>query len=55
MMFDDGIKYMCEVVFELIDVVIVDGIDLVGLGEGLFNYVFYISCLIVFCFGGILI
>lgn len=44
-MFDDGIKYMREATPESIDVIIVDGTDPVGPGEGLFNHAFYTSCL----------
>jgi spermidine synthase len=54
-MFDDGIKYMREAAPESIDVVIVDGTDPVGPGEGLFNHAFYTSCLTALRPGGILI
>jgi spermidine synthase len=54
-MFDDGIKYMAEVLPESIDVIIVDGTDPVGPGEGLFNHAFYTSCLKALRTGGILI
>lgn len=55
LLFIDGIKYMVEVEFELLDLIIVDLIDLVGLVEGLFNVVFYVSCYKVLCYGGILV
>jgi spermidine synthase len=54
-MFDDGIKYMREAAGESIDVVIVDGTDPVGPGEGLFNHAFYTSCLDALRPGGILV
>ena len=54
-MFDDGIKYMREAAGESIDVVIVDGTDPVGPGEGLFNHAFYTSCLNALHTGGILV
>ena len=54
-MFDDGIKYMREAAGESIDVVIVDGTDPVGPGEGLFNHAFYTSCLNALRPGGILV
>ena len=54
-MFDDGIKYMREAAPESIDVIIVDGTDPVGPGEGLFNHAFYISCLNALRPGGIMI
>ncbi|MBQ4834346.1 polyamine aminopropyltransferase [Pseudoalteromonas sp. MMG010] len=54
-MFDDGIKYMRELAGESIDVVIVDGTDPVGPGEGLFNHAFYTSCLKALRPGGILV
>jgi spermidine synthase len=54
-MFDDGIKYMSEAKNESIDVVIVDGTDPVGPGEGLFNHAFYTSCLSALRPGGILV
>lgn len=54
-MFDDGIKYMKEALPESIDVIIVDGTDPVGPGEGLFNHAFYTSCLNALRPGGILI
>ncbi len=54
-MFDDGIKYMKEAAPESIDVIIVDGTDPVGPGEGLFNHAFYTSCLKALRDGGILI
>ncbi|WP_413400921.1 polyamine aminopropyltransferase [Pseudoalteromonas sp. KJ71-7] len=54
-MFDDGIKYMREAAGESIDVVIVDGTDPVGPGEGLFNHAFYTSCLNALRSGGILV
>ncbi|MBQ4839951.1 polyamine aminopropyltransferase [Pseudoalteromonas luteoviolacea] len=54
-MFDDGIKYMREAPANSIDVVIVDGTDPVGPGEGLFNHAFYTSCLAALREGGILI
>jgi spermidine synthase len=54
-MFDDGIKYMREAAPESIDVIIVDGTDPVGPGEGLFNHVFYTSCLNALRPGGIMI
>ncbi len=54
-MFDDGIKYMREAAAESIDVVIVDGTDPVGPGEGLFNHAFYTSCLNALRPGGILV
>jgi spermidine synthase len=54
-MFDDGIKYMAEALPESIDVIIVDGTDPVGPGEGLFNHAFYTSCLKALRTGGILI
>ncbi|WP_405633263.1 polyamine aminopropyltransferase [Pseudoalteromonas sp. Ld20] len=54
-MFDDGIKYMRELAAESIDVVIVDGTDPVGPGEGLFNHAFYTSCLNALRPGGIMV
>ncbi len=54
-MFDDGIKYMRDAAGESIDVVIVDGTDPVGPGEGLFNHAFYTSCLNALRPGGILV
>ncbi len=54
-MFDDGIKYMREAAPESIDVIIVDGTDPVGPGEGLFNHAFYTSCLNALRPGGIMI
>ncbi|OUL56012.1 polyamine aminopropyltransferase [Pseudoalteromonas ulvae] len=54
-MFDDGIKYMAEAAPESIDVIIVDGTDPVGPGEGLFNHAFYTSCLKALRSGGILV
>jgi len=54
-MFDDGIKYMREAATESIDVIIVDGTDPVGPGEGLFNHAFYTSCLNALRPGGIMI
>ncbi|WP_404342109.1 polyamine aminopropyltransferase [Pseudoalteromonas mariniglutinosa] len=54
-MFDDGIKYMRDAASESIDVVIVDGTDPVGPGEGLFNHAFYTSCLKALRPGGILV
>ncbi|WP_372761774.1 polyamine aminopropyltransferase [Pseudoalteromonas sp.] len=54
-MFDDGIKYMREAASESIDVIIVDGTDPVGPGEGLFNHAFYTSCLNALRPGGILV
>lgn len=54
-MFDDGIKFMKDAVPESIDVVVVDGTDPVGPGEGLFNHAFYTSCLAALRSGGILI
>jgi spermidine synthase len=54
-MFDDGIKYMAKALPESIDVIIVDGTDPVGPGEGLFNHAFYTSCLKALRTGGILI
>ncbi|GEK08084.1 polyamine aminopropyltransferase [Pseudoalteromonas sp. McH1-7] len=54
-MFDDGIKYMREAPAESIDVIIVDGTDPVGPGEGLFNHAFYKSCLAALRTGGIMI
>lgn len=54
-MFDDGIKYMREATPESIDVIIVDGTDPVGPGEGLFNHAFYTSCLNALRPGGIMI
>jgi spermidine synthase len=54
-MFDDGIKYMREAAPESIDVVIVDGTDPVGPGEGLFNHAFYTSCLKALRPGGIMV
>ncbi|MCF6456339.1 polyamine aminopropyltransferase [Pseudoalteromonas sp. MMG024] len=53
--FDDGIKFMAEAAPESIDVIIVDGTDPVGPGEGLFNHAFYTSCLKALRTGGILI
>ena len=38
-----------------IDVVIVDGTDPVGPGEGLFNHAFYTSCLNALRTGGIMV
>ncbi|NOU52920.1 polyamine aminopropyltransferase [Pseudoalteromonas sp. JBTF-M23] len=54
-MFDDGIKYMREAAPESIDVIIVDGTDPVGPGEGLFNHAFYTSCLNALRPGGIMV
>ncbi|KZN37177.1 spermidine synthase [Pseudoalteromonas luteoviolacea S2607] len=54
-MFDDGIKYMRDAAASSIDVIIVDGTDPVGPGEGLFNHAFYTSCLNALREGGILI
>ncbi|MBQ4862732.1 polyamine aminopropyltransferase [Pseudoalteromonas sp. MMG013] len=54
-MFDDGIKFMKEADAESIDVIIVDGTDPVGPGEGLFNHAFYASCLNALREGGIMI
>ena len=54
-MFDDGIKYMREAAPESIDLIIVDGTDPVGPGEGLFNHAFYTSCLNALRPGGIMI
>ena len=54
-MFDDGIKFMREAEAESIDVIIVDGTDPVGPGEGLFNHAFYKSCLAALRTGGIMI
>jgi spermidine synthase len=54
-MFDDGIKFMAEALPESLDVIIVDGTDPVGPGEGLFNHAFYTSCLKALRAGGILI
>ncbi|MFC3033633.1 polyamine aminopropyltransferase [Pseudoalteromonas fenneropenaei] len=54
-MFDDGIKYMREALPESIDIIIVDGTDPVGPGEGLFNHAFYRSCLAALRPGGIMI
>ncbi|RZM74948.1 polyamine aminopropyltransferase [Pseudoalteromonas rubra] len=54
-MFDDGIKYMHDAAPESVDVVIVDGTDPVGPGEGLFNHAFYTSCLKALRPGGILV
>lgn len=53
--FDDGIKYMRELPSESIDIVIVDGTDPVGPGEGLFNHAFYTSCLNALRPGGIMV
>ncbi|WP_105253504.1 polyamine aminopropyltransferase [Pseudoalteromonas sp. T1lg75] len=55
LLFDDGIKYMREAAPESIDVVIVDGTDPVGPGEGLFNHAFYQSCLKALRPGGVLV
>jgi spermidine synthase len=54
-MFDDGIKFMSEAPADSIDVIIVDGTDPVGPGEGLFNHAFYTSCLKALRTGGIMI
>lgn len=54
-MFDDGIKFMREAPADSIDVIIVDGTDPVGPGEGLFNHAFYTSCLNALRTGGIMI
>ncbi|MEI5640246.1 MULTISPECIES: polyamine aminopropyltransferase [unclassified Pseudoalteromonas] len=54
-MFDDGIKYMREAEANSVDVIIVDGTDPVGPGEGLFNHAFYQSCLAALRDGGILV
>ncbi|TMP45247.1 polyamine aminopropyltransferase [Pseudoalteromonas citrea] len=54
-MFDDGIKFMREATADSIDVIIVDGTDPVGPGEGLFNHAFYTSCLNALRTGGIMI
>jgi len=54
-MFDDGIKYMRELAADSIDIVIVDGTDPVGPGEGLFNHAFYTSCLKALRSGGIMV
>lgn len=55
LLFDDGIKYMRDAAPESIDIVIVDGTDPVGPGEGLFNHAFYQSCLKALRPGGILV
>ena len=54
-MFDDGIKYMRELPNDSIDIVIVDGTDPVGPGEGLFNHAFYTNCLKALRSGGIMV
>ena len=54
-MFDDGIKFMAQRAPESVDIVIVDSTDPVGPGEGLFNHVFYQSCLAALKPGGILV
>ncbi|MDP4984647.1 polyamine aminopropyltransferase [Pseudoalteromonas tunicata] len=54
-MFDDGIKFMADAAPESIDIIIVDGTDPVGPGEGLFNHAFYTSCLKALRSGGILV
>ncbi len=45
LLFDDGIKWLAEAEKGSYDVIIVDGTDPVGPGEGLFNEAFYNSCL----------
>lgn len=55
LLFDDGVVYMVNCLVGSVDVVIVDLIDLVGLGEGLFNKVFYESCFKVLKDDGILV
>ncbi len=54
-MFDDGIKFMAEAASSSLDLIIVDGTDPVGPGEGLFNHAFYTSCLKALKPGGILV
>lgn len=54
-MFDDGISYMKNHAPNSLDVIIVDGTDPVGPGEGLFNHAFYQSCLAALRDGGILV
>jgi len=55
LLFIDGIKWMAECEPESLDVVIVDSTDPIGPAEGLFNEVFYHSCLKALRPGGILV
>lgn len=52
--FDDGIKWVADAADESYDVIIVDGTDPVGPGEGLFNEAFYKSCVRALAPNGIL-
>lgn len=52
--FDDGIKWLAEAEAGSYDVIIVDGTDPVGPGEGLFNEAFYKSCMRALADNGIL-
>ncbi len=53
--FDDGIKWLAEAEKGSYDVIIVDGTDPVGPGEGLFNQAFYQSCWHALAENGILV
>lgn len=51
----DGIDYVKKVVVNFYDIIVVDGLDLVGLVEGLFFVEFYINCFNVLKEGGIFV
>jgi len=53
--FDDGIKWVAEAADGAYDVIIVDGTDPVGPGEGLFNEAFYKNCVRTLADDGILV
>lgn len=53
--FDDGIKWAAEAEAGYYDIIIVDGTDPVGPGEGLFNEAFYRSCMRALSDNGILV
>lgn len=53
--FDDGIKWVAEAADGSYDVIIVDGTDPVGPGEGLFNEAFYRNCVRVLGANGLLV
>ncbi len=53
--FEDGIKWAAEAADGFYDVIIVDGTDPVGPGEGLFNKPFYANCLRALSAKGILV
>ena len=52
--FDDGIKWVADAADGSYDVIIVDGTDPVGPGEGLFNEAFYKNCVRALAPNGIL-